>query len=245
MAADLSRTAVAGVEVQACGDCHLASFGGFAAPERRIIFDINDFDETSTGPWEWDVTRLAASFVSGLSTNALFSAENGRECAWPAARSDRKWTGAGEHRRFYIRQLKGVKLEPQVELATPPNAKVYARYSGRALARADCRSGDPVVLSAYMGDSEAFEDAMADSPSPRPIRPIAITRHWLLPCERVVWRRRWGCSSRRSVGRRGIVGRGWSQLGEPEPTHSSRSHPGRRCSTLSWRTSIRCIGHSG
>jgi uncharacterized protein (DUF2252 family) len=350
MAADLSRTAATGVEVQACGDCHLANFGGFATPERRVVFDINDFDETSHAPWEWDVKRLAASFVSALRTNALFSAEDARECAWRAARSYRKWmaryaempfmkawhdsievdafieefedetaaakkwrkklaqtstvsshevefaklavrtrpaariqddppmithmdseqgsgfrktveksfrrykesvspevrmlldhyelvdvarkvvgvgsvgtvcgilllqsgageplflqfkeasssvlerytgaspyahdgervvrgqrlmqsasdmflgwlTGAGEGRSFYIRQLNDVKLKPQPELATPPNAKVFARYSGRVLARAHCRSSDPVLLSAYLGDSEAFEDALAD-----------------------------------------------------------------------------------
>jgi uncharacterized protein (DUF2252 family) len=72
-------------------------------------------------------------------------------------------TGAGEgHRSFYIRQLSDVKLKPTPELATPPTAKVFARYCGRALARAHGRSGDPVLLSAYMGDSEAFEDALAD-----------------------------------------------------------------------------------
>jgi hypothetical protein len=61
MAADLSRTPASGVHVQACGDCHAVNFGGFATPERRIVFDINDFDETSPAPWEWDVKRLAAS----------------------------------------------------------------------------------------------------------------------------------------------------------------------------------------
>jgi uncharacterized protein (DUF2252 family) len=63
MAADLSRTAATGITVQACGDCHLKNFGGFATPERNIVFDINDFDETLPAPWEWDVKRLAASFV--------------------------------------------------------------------------------------------------------------------------------------------------------------------------------------
>ena len=63
MAADLSKTPASGIRVQCCGDCHLLNFGGFATPERNIIFDINDFDETSPGPWEWDVKRLAASFV--------------------------------------------------------------------------------------------------------------------------------------------------------------------------------------
>lgn len=61
MAADLAATPTTGITVQACGDAHLANFGGFAAPDRRLIFDINDFDETLPGPWEWDVKRLAAS----------------------------------------------------------------------------------------------------------------------------------------------------------------------------------------
>ena len=66
MAYDLSRTPATGIRLQACGDCHAANFGGFASPERRLIFDINDFDETLPAPWEWDVKRLAASIVLGL-----------------------------------------------------------------------------------------------------------------------------------------------------------------------------------
>ena len=61
MAMDLSTTPVTGLTVQACGDAHVANFGTFATPERNVIFDINDFDETDPGPWEWDVKRLAAS----------------------------------------------------------------------------------------------------------------------------------------------------------------------------------------
>lgn len=63
MAADLATTPASGERVQACGDAHLLNFGGFATPERNIIFDINDFDETLPAPWEWDVKRLAASIV--------------------------------------------------------------------------------------------------------------------------------------------------------------------------------------
>jgi Uncharacterized protein conserved in bacteria (DUF2252) len=63
MAADLSTTPVTGVRVQCCGDAHLCNFGGFATPERKIIFSVNDLDETLPAPWEWDVKRLAASFV--------------------------------------------------------------------------------------------------------------------------------------------------------------------------------------
>lgn len=61
MASDLSHTPDSGLTVQACGDAHLANFGGFASPERSLVFDTNDFDETNPGPWEWDLKRLVAS----------------------------------------------------------------------------------------------------------------------------------------------------------------------------------------
>ena len=68
MASDLSHTPDSGLQVQACGDAHLSNFGGFASPERELIFDLNDFDETLPGPWEWDLKRLAASVaVAGRS----------------------------------------------------------------------------------------------------------------------------------------------------------------------------------
>ena len=63
MAADLAATPSTGLRVQCCGDAHLCNFGGFATPERKVIFSINDLDETLPGPWEWDVKRLGASFV--------------------------------------------------------------------------------------------------------------------------------------------------------------------------------------
>ena len=62
-ARDLAQSAVSGIIVQACGDCHLMNFGGYATPERTLVFDINDLDETFPGPWEWDVKRLCASLV--------------------------------------------------------------------------------------------------------------------------------------------------------------------------------------
>ena len=64
MAADLAKTPSSGLRAQLCGDAHLSNFGVFASPERRMVFDINDFDETLPGPWEWDVKRLAASFAA-------------------------------------------------------------------------------------------------------------------------------------------------------------------------------------
>ncbi len=71
MAADLASTPSTGVRVQCCGDAHLCNFGGFATPERRVIFSINDLDETLPAPWEWDVKRLAASFVVACRDNGL------------------------------------------------------------------------------------------------------------------------------------------------------------------------------
>jgi uncharacterized protein (DUF2252 family) len=70
MAADLANTPVSGIRVQLCGDAHLSNFGVFASPEREMLFDINDFDETLPGPWEWDVKRLAVSLgVAGRDRN--------------------------------------------------------------------------------------------------------------------------------------------------------------------------------
>src|SRR6516164_10964295 len=89
MAADLARTPTTGLIVQACGDCHLVNFGRFATPERSIIFDINDFDETSPAPLEWDVKRLVASMVLAARANGLSDAD-GRDAAVVCARSYRR-----------------------------------------------------------------------------------------------------------------------------------------------------------
>jgi len=89
MAADLARTPASGLQVQACGDCHLMNFGGFATPERNIVFDINDFDETLPAPWEWDVKRLVASFVLAARSQGLRESD-GRGAAVACARSYRK-----------------------------------------------------------------------------------------------------------------------------------------------------------
>jgi uncharacterized protein (DUF2252 family) len=89
MAADLSSTPVSGIRVQCCGDAHLSNFGGFATPERRIIFAINDLDETLPAPWEWDVKRLAASFVVACRDNGLKDAA-AKDAAGACVRSYRE-----------------------------------------------------------------------------------------------------------------------------------------------------------
>jgi hypothetical protein len=71
MASDLAATPTSGLTVQLCGDAHLSNFGIFGSPERHLFFDINDFDETAPGPWEWDVKRLAASLEVAGRDNAF------------------------------------------------------------------------------------------------------------------------------------------------------------------------------
>jgi uncharacterized protein (DUF2252 family) len=96
MAFDLSKTPATGLRVQACGDCHIANFGGFGSPERKLVFDINDFDETSPAPWEWDMKRLATSVV--LAARQIKLRERRcRDAARQAVQSYR------EHMRKYAR----------------------------------------------------------------------------------------------------------------------------------------------
>jgi uncharacterized protein (DUF2252 family) len=85
MAIDLGAAPVSGLGVQLCGDAHLSNFGVFGSPERRLLFDINDFDETIAGPWEWDVKRLAASLVVAGRGNE-FSRKERRKCVLETVR---------------------------------------------------------------------------------------------------------------------------------------------------------------
>ena len=89
MAADLEMTPRADLTVQLCGDAHLSNFGGFASPERQLLFDLNDFDETLPGPFEYDVKRLAASFTIAARNNG-FGASEARDATLSAVRAYRE-----------------------------------------------------------------------------------------------------------------------------------------------------------
>ena len=89
MATDLAGTPVAGLDAQLCGDAHLSNFGMFASPERRLLFDLNDFDETLPGPFEYDVKRMTASFVIAGRNNGYSKADS-RAVALTAVRSYRE-----------------------------------------------------------------------------------------------------------------------------------------------------------
>src|SRR5215208_1650583 len=89
MASDLASTPKSGIRAQLCGDAHLMNFGAYASPERALLFDLNDFDETLPGPWEWDVKRLAASLVVAGRENGFDTADC-REAARASVASYRK-----------------------------------------------------------------------------------------------------------------------------------------------------------
>ena len=89
MANDLASTPKSGIQAQLCGDAHLMNFGAYASPERALLFDLNDFDETLEGPWEWDVKRLAASLVVAGRANG-FDASDCRRAAQASVASYRQ-----------------------------------------------------------------------------------------------------------------------------------------------------------
>jgi uncharacterized protein (DUF2252 family) len=97
MAADLADTPASGLTAQLCGDAHLANFGAYASPDRELVFDVNDFDETLPGPWEWDVKRLAASFSVA-----------GRDRGFPAPERRRIVAAMAAEYRTAMRRLAGI-----------------------------------------------------------------------------------------------------------------------------------------
>jgi uncharacterized protein (DUF2252 family) len=117
MAADLAGTPHTGLRVQACGDAHLLNFGAYATPERRVIFDINDLDETLPAPWEWDLKRLAASFVLACRNNR-FSDVVARDCTLACARAYREVMAQFSDMRtldVWYATLDFEQLVPQIE----------------------------------------------------------------------------------------------------------------------------------
>jgi uncharacterized protein (DUF2252 family) len=149
MAEDLAPTPASGVRVQACGDAHLMNFGGFGTPERRLIFDINDLDETLPAPWEWDVKRLVASFVLAARSNGLSDA-NGREAAGACAQSYR------EHMRDFasmdVMDIWYARIDDQDILATLPAAQ-RSRVIKR-IAKATAHSSSELVYPKLVDESE-------------------------------------------------------------------------------------------
>ncbi len=138
MASDLARTPTTGLVVQACGDAHLSNFGIFASPERKFLFDVNDFDETLPGPWEWDVKRLAASLeVAGRGNG--FSRRQRREIVTASVGSYRgamrTFAGMSNLGVWYAR----IDLELVEEMFQPQMAARSRKVMDKGVAKARTR----------------------------------------------------------------------------------------------------------
>jgi uncharacterized protein (DUF2252 family) len=120
MAYDLASTPSSGIYVQACGDCHLANFGLFATPERNLVFDLNDFDETLPAPWEWDIKRLGASFVVAGRANGVTDRDN-EAIVRVLAHSYR--THLIDYSEMRVLDVWYSRLDDQTLIATAPNAE--------------------------------------------------------------------------------------------------------------------------
>src|SRR5215207_9540665 len=135
MARDLASTPKTGIQVQLCGDAHLLNFGAYASPERALLFDLNDFDETLPGPWEWDVKRLAASLVVAGRDNG-FDAADCRRAARASAASYRKRMAEFSEMRelevWYSRVNAEEVLGPKIGSGTRRKAKkAFRKARGR------------------------------------------------------------------------------------------------------------------
>ena len=173
MAADLATTPVTGSMVQLCGDAHLANFGVFASPERRLVFDLNDFDETHRGPWEWDVKRLAASFVVASRENGYPEAtcrDMARTVAWELPRWIRTYAGMRALQVWYA----AIPIESIIERVERARDRAYLDIAIDEARRRDhlgpsgsSRSRRPVAA----GSSAIGRRSCSDSPTTTRVGP--------------------------------------------------------------------------
>ena len=158
MAADLAGTPTTGIRVQACGDCHLLNFGDFATPERRIIFDINDLDETLPAPWEWDVKRLAASVVLACRSNGL-AKRDARDATLACVRSYRE--RMAEYSQMSVLDVWYSRIEVEEVLPTISDKEARQQHQ-KLLAKARARSvleHDFPKLAAMSGRQPTIKDS--------------------------------------------------------------------------------------
>ena len=159
MAADLSGTPVTGMYLQACGDAHLCNFGGFATPERNVIFSINDLDETLPAPWEWDLKRLAASFIVACRNNNLSDA-TAKESALACVRSYRENMFAFS--KMKMMELWHYSLEAEMMISKLKNPDLI-RHSKKRLAKEKGRSVAEEIFPQLVkgpGESRIIKDQL-------------------------------------------------------------------------------------
>jgi uncharacterized protein (DUF2252 family) len=145
MASDLATTPVSGIDVQACGDAHVSNFGVFAGPDRELVFDVNDFDETARGPWEWDVKRLAASLeIAGRDRNFTAAERTGAvlDCVRAYRDAMARFAQMGNLECWYTRMradalvaVAGVLTRSQQARTRAALAKAQRKTSSAAIAK--------------------------------------------------------------------------------------------------------------
>ena len=146
MAHDLASTPRSGLQAQLCGDAHLGNFGGYASPERTLVFDLNDFDETLPGPFEWDVKRLAASFeVAGLDRNLTSTQRHKAVLTLVKAYREamRRFAALGELQVWYSRldaqaleeELRAQRATKELRKFKQATARAYTKDSLKAFAQ--------------------------------------------------------------------------------------------------------------
>jgi uncharacterized protein (DUF2252 family) len=177
MAADLATTPTSGLRVQLCGDAHLSNFGAFASPSRRLVFDVNDFDETLPGPFEWDVKRLAASLAVAGRDNG-FAGKDRRQIVLAAAKSYRTAMRAFADQHFMdvwyahlnvddaISEFRSQLKAKRVKATEKMVAKAHAQDSMRAQAKLTTEAGgqrrivsDPPLIEPV---EDIFPEVQAD-----------------------------------------------------------------------------------
>jgi len=174
MAADLSTTLSTGVYVQCCGDAHLCNFGGFATPERRIIFSVNDLDETLPAPWEWDVKRLAASFVVACRDKGI-SDRNAQDIAATCVRGYRE--SMAEFSQMKTLELWYYALEP-AELLAMCNLDHRKRIMKRIQQEQAKSRGEELFpkLAEHRGDIPIIKDQLPTIFHTKEVRPGKVRR---------------------------------------------------------------------
>jgi uncharacterized protein (DUF2252 family) len=158
MAADLASTPTTGVRVQCCGDAHLCNFGGFATPERRLIFSINDLDETLPAPWEWDVKRLAASFVVACRDNGL-SESAAKDSAMTCVRAYRESMAEFSQLKTLELWYRTLTAEELLEDLTPKRRKFLLRRIEKERAKSRGEEMFPKLVE-HKGDIPVIKDQL-------------------------------------------------------------------------------------
>jgi len=174
MVSDLAVTPVTGLTVQACGDAHLSNFGVFGSPERRLVFDINDFDETLPGPWEWDVKRLAASIEVAARENG-FAVKQRRKIVLAAVRqyrdAMRTFAGMTSLDVFYARlDLDQIRAEVKSGVSATLRKAV-----DESMAKARTRDGMH-ALGKLTGVVDGKRRIIADPPLVVPVSDLAASQ---------------------------------------------------------------------